>query len=50
MAGGFKVYKLLGWKRHSRRSLYGHYFRNGQCLDCGLTEKELVKRMQAKQY
>ncbi len=37
---GFQAYKLLGWKRHGKRSLYGHHFRDGKCLDCGLSREE----------
>ena len=43
-----EVYKLLGWKRHSKRSLWGHYFRDGTCVDCGLSEKEYMKKRGAK--
>lgn len=34
------VFKALGWKRHTKRSLYGHYFIDEKCIDCGLTKKE----------
>ena len=34
---------LLGGVRHTRRSLYGHWFRDEVCL-CGLTFLEQVKR------
>jgi len=38
------IYKMLGWKRHSKRSLYGHYFVDGKCQDCGLTKAKFDKR------
>ena len=30
-----KMYRVLGWKTHSKRSRYGHYFIVGKCVDCG---------------
>ncbi len=42
---GLKLYRVIGWKRHGKRSLYGHFFSDGVCLDCGLTKKEFTERM-----
>jgi len=38
------IYKMLGWKRHTKHSLYGHYFVNDKCIDCGLTKAKFSKR------
>jgi len=40
-----KIYRALGWKRHGKRSLYGHNFINGACEDCGLPIQEFKQRM-----
>ena len=45
---GIKLYKSLGFKTHSKRSIYGHHFRNNKCLDCGLGYSEYKKRMGIK--
>ncbi len=46
---GFGIYKMMGWKRHNKCSLHGHYFRNNKCLDCGLTFEEYSKRVGLKE-
>ena len=41
------VYKMLGWKRHTKRSPYGHNFMDGKCVDCGLTKASFNKRFKS---
>jgi hypothetical protein len=46
MNEGFKAYKALGYKTHTKRHTYGHYFRDGKCLDSGL----LLSRFSERQF
>jgi hypothetical protein len=45
---GMKLYQSMGWKTHSKRSTYGHHFRDDKCLDCGLKYSEFKRRMGIK--